>query len=148
MNIEHKKIIDKRKKLAAFNKACKIYNKYTLRMNDVNVVKKMIVDHKITEKYIMKAIIAHYPNSKDHAQYCIREAYKTIYKGNKEPYSPFIKLACGEIIFWKSLDFIKKIEIGKLVHCKKCGKIEGIIEIIDTEAMQKFLKELLEGEEK
>jgi len=80
MHKEHKKLIARRKLLAEFHKACRVYNQYTNRMNDVNVVKKMIVEYKISEENITKAVIAYSPGNsrKDHAKHCIDEVYKKI----------------------------------------------------------------------
>lgn len=78
--MDNKKLIARRKSLAAFHKACKLYNKYTIRMNDVNVVKKMIVDYKISDENIVKSIAAYHPgiDYKSHAERCINEARKRI----------------------------------------------------------------------
>lgn len=72
MKCERKRIIAHRKMLAAFHKACSIYDKYTVLMNDCNVVKKMIVEHGFSEEIIIKAITIR--TSSQHAGKCYRFA--------------------------------------------------------------------------
>ena len=58
----------------AFWKSCRIYNEYTVRMNDCNAVKKMITEDKIKEKNIIKAMVAFCQDKrqgKRNAKYCI-----------------------------------------------------------------------------
>lgn len=113
MEQKHRKQILERKERAAYYKAVRIYSDYTVRMNDVLVVRKMIRDHNISEKNITKAIITYNGTcGKNHAKRCIYEARKGIYKGIQQDYSPFLKLACERIVFWKDIDIINKMEVG------------------------------------
>lgn len=81
MEYKYRKQILERKERAAYYKAVRIYRDYTVRMNDVRAVIKMIRDDKISEENITKAIISYNGSyGKNHAKRCIYEARKRIYK--------------------------------------------------------------------
>lgn len=129
MKNEHEKLIAHRKGLAAFYKALKIYSKYTVEMNDVTAVKKMITEHRISEENITKAIIAYNgpSNGEHHARSCIYKVRKAIYKGDQRAYAYLIRVACRQIVSWRNAT--GSLEVGALAHCDLCGKLEKIIEI-------------------
>lgn len=81
MEHKHKKQILQRKECAAYYKAVRIYNDYTVRMNDVQAVIKMIRDNKISDKNITKAMIVYNGSyGKNLAKKCIAEARKRLQK--------------------------------------------------------------------
>ena len=127
MRHEHKKIITKRKETAEFRKAFRFYSKYTVQMNDCQVVMKMIQEHNFSEKNIKKAIAAYCNNGEYHARVCIYEARKKIYGGNQKDYAPLVILNCGNDATWKQV--VGKIDIGELAYCNRCEKLEEIVRI-------------------
>lgn len=79
----------------------RIFRKYRACMNDVAATVKMMKNDKISEEEVSEAIkfvggIA--GDGEDHARHCIWQARMKIYKTDQKMYSPFIKLACRNIV--------------------------------------------------
>ncbi|SFM31109.1 hypothetical protein [Pelosinus propionicus] len=125
MRYEHKKRILKRKELSAYHKAIRVFHKYRIRMNDCVATKKMMVIDKLLEASIRKAIT--FVVSEHHARVCIWEARKSIFKTEQKAYSPFVKVACGNIVDWRQV--VGKTEDGEIAYCEQCEKLEEIIEV-------------------